>query len=216
MEHASTLVGAALASIATPEPQTITPSTTIQPRPFNWAFDTLGDPNLEKMLNATTAFAEAILVKESPRWLSLLGTSGAGKTHLSKKLLEFWRGVSGWRKVGGSAGTFYRLGDSRFVSWRKFIDRQKSGQFGEIQGIRETEFVIIDDIGAERDPSGFAKERLDDIADARLGKWTVFTSNLLLAQIAAIDKRIASRLIRCGSKVIEVSTTDYNLRASKQ
>jgi len=44
----------------------------------------------------------------------------------------------------------------------------------------------------------------------RLDHWTIITSNWSQKEIAEeVDTRIASRIIRSGSKVIELNTTDY-------
>lgn len=180
---------------------------------WDWKFDTLGDRQLEKMLSAAKRFGSAMQLDETPHWLCLLGPSGAGKTHLSKRILDYWRKKAGWWTLRGRAGDVPQLKESRFISWRSFIDRQKAGEFSEIESLIRLPFAVVDDIGAEHDPNGFAKSRLDRVADERLGKWTVFTSNLLLNQIAKeIDPRISSRMIRGGNVVVEVAVTDYNVR----
>jgi DNA replication protein DnaC len=183
---------------------------------FDWQFKTCNDAQLEAVLKAAKRFASAIQLKADPHWLCLFGKSGTGKTHLAKQLLAFWRRCGGWRNIEGKAGTIQSLGNSRLVSFPKFIERQKGGSYGEIDDIREFPFVVIDDLGAEHDPSGFAKSRAFDIAEGRLGKWTVFTSNLTLKQLAEHDARIASRMLRGGSVRIELTCTDFNLRKPPQ
>jgi DNA replication protein DnaC len=180
---------------------------------FDWQFDTLGDAELEKMLHAAKRFTSAIECNEDAHWLTLLGKSGVGKTHLSKRILALWRSETGWRKIKGKGGEFFTLGESAFKSWRLLVDRVRNGGYGEVQDIIEMPFVVIDDIGAEHDPNGFAKSILDKIADARLRKWTVFTCNLSLEQIAKdIDPRISSRMIRGENKVITTTAKDFNVR----
>lgn len=180
---------------------------------FNWEYRTLGDPKLEKILAAVKPFASAMQRGESPHWLSLLGSSGIGKTHLSKKLAEFWDRHCGTRIISASMAEPIQTERSRLISWRTFVREQRGGDFQGINRILAARFAILDDIGTEHDPSGFAKAVLDEILDARLGKWTVVTSNLYLDQLAAIDSRIASRLVRDGSKVLAIEgVPDFNLR----
>lgn len=180
---------------------------------FDWQFNTKGDKNLERMLLAAKEFSSSIMLGESPRWISFLGTSGAGKSHLAKALLRFWRERAGWRTIHGKGGDFQSLEESVFVSWSKFIDRQRDGNHGEVYALSKVPFVVLDDIGSEYDPSGFSKDKLYKLAECRTGKWTVVTSNLGLDHIArSIDIRVASRMLRDNSIVVKVTAPDYNLR----
>lgn len=189
------------------------PVNTPESEKFDWQFQTLGDPQLDAMLDATKQFASAMQRKEKSHWFCLLGSSGAGKTHLAKAIHRFWKRTAGWWILQGRAGEVQQLKDSKFISWRSFMDSQREGNFSEIETIVRLPFAIIDDFGAEHDPNGFAKSRLDRIADERLGKWTVFTSNLSLEQIAnKIDPRISSRMLRGSSVVIQVDAPDFNIR----
>lgn len=76
--------------------------------------------------------------------------------------------------------------------------------------------LVVDDIGAERDTTGFAAEKLNTLLGARVGKWTVITSNLYLEQLGGIDPRISDRIIRePGNQYIELTTTSYAVRKLK-
>jgi DNA replication protein DnaC len=72
--------------------------------------------------------------------------------------------------------------------------------------------LFLDDIGAERDTTGFAAEQLNTLLGRRVGKWTILTSNLALDGIAGIDPRIADRIIRQPNLYLEVETLSYSLR----
>ena len=71
--------------------------------------------------------------------------------------------------------------------------------------------LVIDDIGAEHG-SEYGSQKLLEVLDKRLGKWTFITSNLTMERFAEIDRRIASRLVRDNNQVLECVTTDYALR----
>ena len=72
---------------------------------------------------------------------------------------------------------------------------------------------MLDDIGADYDPSGIGVSKLDRVLRSRTGKWTILTCNLTLAHIAgSLDTRIASFLIRDNNMVCEINAPDYALR----
>ena len=72
--------------------------------------------------------------------------------------------------------------------------------------------LFLDDIGAERDPSGFAAEELNTLLGCRVGKWTLITSNKDADALQAIDGRIYSRLIRDLNRCVGVNTVDFSER----
>ena len=158
-------------------------------------------------------FAAEMESSAPPRWLTLSGGCGAGKSHLARQTKRFWIEHAGWVRAEGKSGSYRRLRECRFISWRKFVQRQKAGEFRELVDLMDLPLLIVDDIGAEYDPTGFAKGRLDELLDARLGKWTFITTNLSLQEIGEqLDARIASRMKRGGSRFIKTTAPDYNLR----
>jgi DNA replication protein DnaC len=180
----------------------------------DFGFETFGDAQLVAMLDAAQRFAAqlpAMRRGEMPiRWLSLLGTSGAGKTHLAKVIFDCV-----WCLPPSRPGLPRHPNGGRFEKWARFIGRLKSGEVNinaMIDELCAARFAVLDDFGAERDPSGFSTETFCRVLDGRLGKPTVITSNLLLPQIGELDTRIASRLLRDGGEVVEVNTTDFALR----
>lgn len=145
------------------------------------------------------------------RWLSLVGTSGAGKTMLARRV---------WRWFCQSGMFFVEpvrqsnvVHTGQWCDWRKFMEECLQGDFSRTIDLRDDWFVVFDDIGSKRDKSGIGADKLDTILSARVGKWTMITSNLKMTQIAdQFDQRIASRMIRDGSIVIDVDVDDFNLR----
>jgi hypothetical protein len=77
--------------------------------------------------------------------------------------------------------------------------------------------VLYDDLGAKGFPTPKGREMMNDallrLANQRLGKWTIWTTNLTLAEIGTrVDGRIASRLIRDGNRFVTIEAGDYALR----
>lgn len=147
-----------------------------------------------------------------PYWLTLVGSSGVGKTHLANKIREWFRlNLLGRQFVPKE--NVVRCHDYRFRTWQKAMGQIYDGNYGIVEALSEESLAIIDDIGAEHDPRKFGVSKLLEILNARRDKWTVMTSNLTLEQIHEhLDARLASRLIRDGSKVIEINCPDFNLR----
>lgn len=103
----------------------------------------------------------------------------------------------------------------QFVDWRKLCSTVREGEWGWVEDLCEDDFVIFDDIGSEYDKNGFISSLIDRLLNARLRKWTLITCNLPLTQIAErMDGRIASRMIRDGSIVVDCDTIDFALRAT--
>lgn len=182
-------------------------------------FDTFDDRRLELMLSEARGFCAELsdgVDRDSHlgRWLTFLGNSGAGKTHLAK-------GVHEWVKKNFGYGPFYKRGDGsvtrtrvcRFVDCRDLADWARAREFAKVRELTDAFFLVLDDLGVEHDPNGFVASIYDRVLNARLGKWTIVTSNLLTSEIAKrLDVRIQSRLFRGKSKVIETDVQDYSAR----
>lgn len=160
-------------------------------------------------------FCRDLYANHNPRWLSFLGRAGTGKTHLTKRISRYFRRNMEGRLIPGQnpEETQWRMRGG-FVSWRKVADDLRDGDASMLRDLADDWFVAIDDIGAEyRSKSDYVASKLDELLDSRLGKWTVLTANLGLEQIGEfLDVRIASRLLRGGSEVIDVDVPDWNLR----
>lgn len=162
---------------------------------------TFDDPELEKLVDACQEFYNAFDLKQSPRWLSLIGTSGAGKTHCAKKL---WHAC--YRRLDFTRCEFI----PQVIYWPDFVQRLKAGNAYEMRNdMKRWPMLFLDDVGADRDTSGFAAEELNTLLGCRLGRWTLLTSNLEFEAIAKIDGRISSRLIRDQNICVSIKTQDF-------
>lgn len=164
------------------------------------------------MWRAAEAFAQDVNNRK-PYWITFCGPSGTGKTHLAKMLYQHFMGASRFnididvanQKIVGNTG--------QICNWRKLASELKGGSYDLIEDLCEDWYVVLDDVGAAHDPSGFIASALDRIVAGRARKWTVITCNFSLDEIAKrMDERIASRLIRDGNVVVECNTADFNLR----
>jgi DNA replication protein DnaC len=157
-------------------------------------FLTLGDPVLLKMQSAAAEYA-ASYKNGGGGWLSLLGSSGTGKTFLATSLC---------RHLGGTV-----------KSWPKFMARMRSGDYHvheSVDALAKCEGVLLlDEIGVGNDRKDFGLDLLFQVIEGRRSRPTLITSNLSLDGLAAIDPRLSSRLMRYG-KVIKCDTKDFAMR----
>jgi len=99
------------------------------------------------------------------------------------------------------------------IYWPHFVQQLKSGKAYEIRDdMKHWPVLFLDDVGAERDPSGFAADELNTLLGCRMSKWTLITSNSTIERFSEIDERISSRLIRPPNVCVSVQTIDYSLR----
>lgn len=186
---------------------------TTRPTTVEWkfGFKTFNDPILNRALAEAQRFIDDMANNREPRWLTFIGKSGTGKTHLAKQLMRYWREVGKWYVCPRTGANLVKNGI--FKSWPRVADDMKQGDYGPIDDLSEFDFAVIDEIGAEYDPSGFVVSKLDGVLNSRLRKWTVITSNMSVSEISQkLDVRIASRLRRGGGAVVEMLTKDFNLR----
>ncbi len=165
------------------------------------------------MLQQASRFCDAMAAPNAtPRWLVLAGKSGTGKTHLARCIYQWFRSHL-WRTSYVTTPGHIASRDGNFYLWPSCVDRLRAGRYSLLDGMTEDWFCVVDDIGSERDPSGFSPDNLLKVLNGREKKWTVVTSNLTVSQIGEkMDNRIASRLIRNHSVVVDCCTKDWGLR----
>lgn len=185
----------------------------------NWK--THGEASLAAALDRATKFRDAVLRMGAAHdragcALTLCGVSGTGKTFLADSILNEL-GRDKWGQLG-NVQEFIRgneLVRATFMrrDWRKVSDGFKAGNYEIVEDLESAFLVMLDDIGADHDPSGVGVSKLDRVLRSRTGKWTILTCNLTLPQISEkLDTRIASFLIRDGNTVCEINAPDYSLR----
>lgn len=182
-------------------------------------FEIQGDQRTEaqltKMIEATARFMKALKSKQSPRWLSFLGTSGSGKTHLARKVWSWFKGSSHFQaEVNLETKEIYYPGS--WIFWPNMASELLSNSgYGRLEDLQTEKLVVLDEIGADRDPSGHVRDCLSRLLSSRVGKWTILTSNKGLGDIERdIDARISSRIVRDENMVVDVDVADYALRRS--
>lgn len=174
-------------------------------------FNTEDDAQREAMLEAAVELGRGIRDDKKPKWLSLLGSSGAGKSHIARRLRRV--ALERVSRHNTRVKVFERgIGPlwASWYSWPIISAGFREGAYSVIDEISAEWFVVLDDIGADHDPSGVGNRSLYRILDERIGKWTVLTSNLSLESLAEINSRIPSRMHRNDSIIVNVDLPDWS------
>jgi DNA replication protein DnaC len=164
----------------------------------------LNDPQLESMVAGCARFIRSFRDGQKPRWLTILGSTGTGKTHCAKRVWDHLKRRVEW---GNSVYSH------RVIYWPSFVSELRSGDaYDKLRDMMKWPVLFLDDICAERDTTGFASEQLNTLIGCRTGRWTIITSNLMLDQVASVEPRMADRMIRQPNMVVELDVESYNLR----
>lgn len=160
-------------------------------------------PAVQEAADAVTSLAGMIGRNDALVPLVVLyGEPGCGKTHLGRKMVNWAHRESFglWeRKV--LKNTLSVLS----VNWPAVCDSFKEGFYGIVDDLIRDDFVFIDDIGAEHDPSKNATDKLCQVLSRRESKWTLITTNLAPSAWAEKwDSRVADRLLR-RSTIVDMS-----------
>lgn len=219
MEHIKDILGKVAAELSEPPTSDESGSTTVLEKCE--AFLTLRDEHLERMRFAAEQFVADMLAHKPPRWISFLGSSGAGKTMLARWINSMFKRHLDWQidwpkteRTKTALNPFGEIIRDRgdYVSWARIARLLRDGEYRVLDDLCVLSFLVLDDIGAEYG-TPFIDAKLYELLSRRERKWTVITGNLSLSDIEQrIDARISSRMIRHGSVVIDVDVPDFNLR----
>jgi DNA replication protein DnaC len=214
MQHVRDLLEREIETLGT-RTNTVISANTAAASEWDFGFQTFGEAKLSEMLGAAKDFIRDMALGTAPRWLSFLGRSGTGKTHLARGITRFFKAEAAIYIESGTGAHLIRRGG--FIGWRKVVDHLRDGDYGIIDAVCNDWFVALDDIGAER-ASDFSVSKLDQVIDARLGKWTVVTCNFSREEIAEhMDVRIASRLGRGKNVIVDgIYVRDYSTRCQNE
>lgn len=159
------------------------------------------------MIVAAKAFADLATINYEPYWLSFCGTSGTGKTFLADIILNKLRGIKALVDHPTLTCGIMRR------HWPSVVKKLYDWETWRLDEMADANLLLLDEVSCAVDQKGFEREWLWRVLSARPKKWTIITSNHPLEQIATlIDVRIASRMVRDGSVVVEINTIDFSNR----
>lgn len=143
--------------------------------------------------------------------LVLAGVSGTGKSHAAKCACNFLQAANMW----ALDHEFYDHPlDVALYRWPEVADGFKNGDFSILEDLFSLDAIILDDVGAEHDPSSLATDKLCQVFTRRETKFTLLTTNILPEHWAQrFDARVADRLLR-NSVIVDLKDVDsYALQA---
>lgn len=189
----------------TPEPQR---SPSIKPPTFQ-EFKTFNEIGLIRMLDQARQFAFSARepLFPNPYWISFCGTNGGGKTFLANIIFNQLR------TLPNLALHFTLISGVMKIHWPTLVPKLYNREMWRLEDATDANLLLVDEIACSADNRGIEREWLWRLLSGRQHKWTIITSNHSLQQIAEqIDARVASRMIRDGSVVVEVNTVDFSNR----
>ncbi|MDC0088145.1 hypothetical protein OAI07_01240 [Akkermansiaceae bacterium] len=184
---------------------------------FQWGFKSFGDQELENMFRAVTNYAFQFLMAPlddniKPYWLTILGKSEIGKSHLTHALSRFMLQYGERRVFPKFSYDQPQVlnGSSAFVKMSQVSNDTQIYNSNYLKHMSETTMLIMDDLHQGVKP--WVKDDFCNILMLRAGegvdpwKWTVITSNMMRDHVEKqFDARTASRMRRGKNIVIELS-----------
>jgi len=151
---------------------------------------------------------------DNPVPLILMGSYGTGKSHLAYAAVK---------EISEKQKTSIFISVPRLLTKIKgsYNDSEQPSELKILEALESVNCLVLDDIGAEQtkvNKSGdvpWSTQKLFEIIDSRIGKHTIFTTNLDYQQLRShLGQRNFSRLME-GVHVIKMNGDDYRLKRFK-
>lgn len=182
----------------------------------------LHHPSLVKAADAAARFIADIERGARPYWLTFTGIPGTGKTMIARQIFERAQplcelATANHPQQTGIYDEMKRRPRCVWTDATKFAHRYLDDRQYDLPEYLAVEWLLaFDDLGTEPD-GGRARDALAPafyrLANQRLDRWTIWTTNLTLDEVARrIDARVSSRLIRDDNRLVTITAPDYALR----
>lgn len=144
------------------------------------------------------------------RRIVIYGGVGNGKTHCGKRLVRWANRAAMNLPLVRGDGAGGRLACALVIHWPTVVDDFKKGNW-DLDDALEADLLVIDDIGAEHDPSSIGREKLYQLLERREGKWDFITTNIVPDEWETkFEFRIADRLFRNATHVDFTRVPSYS------
>ncbi len=181
---------------------------------------------VDPIADACAKFVAEVEAGAPPRWLTITGVPGNGKTMFGRQtyaeaLKHNERATASWPGQFGEYREDRRRPHHRWLAEDEFARAILDGKQYDFPEYLAHEWLVgYDDLGAKTFMSHDARAGFADcvlrLANRRLGKWTIWTTNLTLSEIVVrFDARLTSRLLRDGNRIVTNTAPDYALRPGR-
>lgn len=171
-------------------------------------------PEINAYMNRLESFSKRAIknVHEKPL-LVVFGPNGNGKSHGAKAVVDYFQAAAFTAYERGWWGSISKKVPSAIcLPWATLCENRQSGLWRDAA---EAEVAALDDAGRETDRfrSGEPTEWLSALLDAREGRFTLVTTNVLPAQWRdQWDSRVEDRLLRNAEHVNLTTIGSYARR----
>lgn len=177
----------------------------------------LHHPQLKEALTPLFSLVYRMCNPNMPAGILVMhGPNGCGKTKIARAIHGIFK--SNRMNIGpvhrdatSEQEAECSIVNCEFVHWPTAVAEIKTSQWIVFENCMVEYFVILDDIGAEHDPSGIGLEKLYLILNRRERRHTLITTNFGPGEWESkFERRIASRLFRNATHIDLSEVPDYN------
>lgn len=141
----------------------------------------------------------------------IYGENGCGKSHIAKCVFRWANRIAHKLPPVKLAEDEFGIPSTALHNWPAIVDGFKREQWSVIDDLESATLLILDDIGAEHDPSKIGVEKLYILLSRREFKWNIITTNVVPgAWDEKFERRIASRLFRNAHHIDLSEVPDYS------
>ncbi len=145
----------------------------------------------------------------------IYGENGCGKSHIAKAISRWSKAVKLHLPPVLSSAVENEFGppSTWFVNWAKIVDGFKPprSDYQILEDLEACTLLIVDDIGAEHDPSRIGVEKIYTLLNRREFRWNIITTNIRPDQWEEkFERRVSSRMYRNAVHIDLSLVPDYN------
>jgi hypothetical protein len=201
------------ATLNKPAPTRVSPTSNWRPTLEEW------EPSLTRAASAAAKFVADIEAGADPYWLTLSGEPGCGKTLISTATFRqaaksCEAATANHPQQTGVYSERRRRPGTRWIDETRFAQLFLDDKQYDLPEHLAIEWLVCyDDLGSKRDAKDLIGDALYRLTNQRLGKWTLWSTNFSMEEIAKrIDPRVSSRLIRDNNRLVTITAGDYAKR----